>query len=314
MKLSVKEFYETYGVSLGLEWSGKGEGGIFEKGDVLRPGLSLAGVIEVTSNHRILLFGRMELTYLKSLVSEERDKRLKSIVTKKTPSVFISRGLTPPKELVKLCNDLQIALFKTEMGSILLQTKLSRIFTDHFAPCQSVHGTLVEAYGVGVLIQGDSSVGKSEAALGLIKRGHRLIADDRVKLKTSEGRGLMGYGYELNQHLLELRGIGIVNVAHLYGALSIRKEVAVDIVIHLEKWNEAENYDRIGLEEQFQEFLGVRVPTYVHPVKPGRDSVLLIETILLNYRLKEMGYHSAKEFSQKLLKEIARTKDFERTF
>lgn len=312
MKLSVKEFYEAYGVSLGLKWSGKGEARTFEKGEVLRPGLSLAGAIRVKSDHRVLIFGRMELTYLKSLISEERDKRLKNVISKNTPFVLISRGLAPPKELLKLCNGLKIALFKTEMGTTALQIKLSRILTDHFAPCQSVHGTLVEVYGVGVLIQGDSSVGKSEAALGLIKRGHRLVADDRVELKVREGIGVMGYGCKLNQHLLELRGIGIINVAHLYGALSVRKEVPIDIVIHMEKWDETYYYDRIGLEERFQEFLGVRIPAYVHPVQPGRDSALLIETSLLNYRLKEMGYHSAKEFNQKLLEEIAKTRDFER--
>lgn len=312
MKLSVKHFYETYGTSLDLEWSGKEVHSVIQKAHVQRPGLSLAGVIKEKNNHRILIFGRMELSYLKDLSSEERGKRLMGVIKESTPCVIVSRGLTPPKELKKLCTDLRIPLFKTEMPSMLLQRKLSMILTDYFAPIESVHGTLVEAYGVGVLIQGDSSVGKSEAALGLIERGHRLISDDVVKLKTREGVGLIGCGHELSKHFLELRGIGIVNVAHLFGAVSVRKEVPVDMVIHLEEWDETHYYDRVGLEERFKEFLGVRVPMYLHPVKPGRDIVLLIETTLLNHRLKEMGYHSAKEFNQKLLDEIARKKNLER--
>lgn len=308
MKLKIKDLYETHGESLGLEWSGKEVNGVIEKPYVQRPGLSLAGALKEKSSHRILIFGRMELKFLKELSQEERVKRLQECVVKKTPCVIVSRGLSPPKELVKLCKELNIALFKTEMSSMPLQTKLSMLLTDFFAPTESVHGTLVEAYGVGVLIQGDSSVGKSEAALGLIERGHRLISDDVVKLQTREGVGLIGCGHELNKHLLELRGIGIVNIAHLYGAVSVRKEVPVDMVIHLEEWDQTHYYDRVGLEERFKEFLGVRVPLYLHPVKPGRDTVLLIETTLLNYRLKEMGYHSAKEFNQKLLEEIARKK------
>lgn len=308
MKLKVKDLYTTHGASLGLEWSGKEVDGVIEKPHVQRPGLSLAGAIKEKNSHRVLIFGRMELKYLKGLSQDVRMKRLEECVMKRTPCVIVSRGLAPPKELIKLCKDLKIALFKTEMSSMHVQTKLSMLLTDFFAPIESVHGTLVEAYGIGVLIQGDSSVGKSEAALGLIERGHRLISDDVVKLKTREGVGLIGCGHELNKHFLELRGIGIVNVAHLYGAVSVRKEVPVDMVVHLEEWDETHYYDRVGLEERFKEFLGVRVPMYLHPVKPGRDIVLLIETTLLNYRLKEMGYHSAKEFNQKLLEEIARKK------
>jgi HPr kinase/phosphorylase len=195
---------------------------------------------------------------------------------------------------------------------MILMSKLTVILSGAFAPSDSVHGTLVEAYGVGVLIRGDSSVGKSEAALGLIERGHRLISDDVVLLRGKEERQLIGSGPELNKHLIELRGIGIVNVAHLYGAVSVRNEVPVDLVVHLEDWDETHYYDRVGLEERFTEFLGIKVPLYLHPVKPGRDIVLLIETTILNHRLKDMGYHSAKEFNKKLLEEIARKKSIGR--
>lgn len=310
MILSVKEFYLNYGPSLGLELScgEEGVGRVIKASHVQRPGLSLAGYMKEKKNHRILVFGRVELNYLRDLEGGTQEERLKNIVTAESPCVIVARGLTPPRELVKRCKQLKVPLFKTGMRSMLLLTKLTMVLSDFFSPVESVHGTLVEAYGIGVLIQGDSSVGKSEAALGLIERGHRLISDDVVRLRKREGVGIIGFGPDLNKHLLELRGIGIVNVAYLFGAVSIRKEAPVDIVVHLEDWNESHYYDRIGLEERFTEFLGEKVPLYVHPVKPGRDIVLLIETTLLNHRLKEMGYHSAKEFNRKLLDEITRKK------
>jgi HPr kinase/phosphorylase len=170
----------------------------------------------------------------------------------------------------------------------------------------SCHGTLVEAFGVGVLIQGDSSVGKSETALGLIERGHRLISDDVVIIKRREGGSLIGTGPELTRHMLEIRGIGIINVAHIYGAVCIRENARIDVVVKLEEWDTAHFYDRIGLEEKYLDFLGVKVPFHILPVKPGRDVVLLLETVVLNYSLKKLGYNSAKEFNVKLLEAISK--------
>ncbi len=314
MKLSVRDFINAHGSVLGLEET-KADLGmerVIKVSHVQRPGLSLSGYVKRKDDNRILIFGRMELDYLRGLKPERRRERLEGVITAENPLIIVARGLSPPRELLKLCQDLKVPLFKTKMRSMPLLTKLMMILSDFFAPTDSVHGTLVEAYGIGVLIQGDSSVGKSEAALGLIERGHRLISDDIVKLRTREGVGLIGFGHDLNKHLLELRGIGIVNVAHLFGAVSVRKEVPVDMVIHLEDWDETHYYDRVGLRERFTEFLGIKIPLFVHPVKPGRDVVLLIETTLLNHRLKEMGYHSAKEFNKKLLEEIARKKELGR--
>ena len=168
----------------------------------------------------------------------------------------------------------------------------------------TLHGTLVELFGVGVLIQGESSVGKSEAALGLIERGHRLISDDVVRVKKKENY-LIGAGPELTRHLMEIRGIGIINVAHLYGAVCVRTDKEIDMVIKLEEWDDQHFYDRVGLDDKFIDILGVSTPYHILPVKPGRDVVLLIETIALNHRLKGMGYNSAKEFNMKLLETIA---------
>jgi HPr kinase/phosphorylase len=178
------------------------------------------------------------------------------------------------------------------------------LLNEEFSPTVTCHGTLVEAFGVGVLIQGDSSVGKSEAALGLIERGHRLISDDVVRIRLREGPYLEGSGPQLTRHLMEIRGIGIINVAHLYGAVCVRDSKAIDLIVKLENWDDKRFYDRVGLEEKYRDILEVKIPYHVLPVKPGRDVVLLVETIALNHRLKGMGYNSAKEFNVKLLETI----------
>jgi HPr kinase/phosphorylase len=180
------------------------------------------------------------------------------------------------------------------------------ILAEEFAPSVSCHGTLVEAFGVGLLIQGNSSVGKSEAALGLIERGHRLISDDVVRIKRRKEGRLEGTGPELTKHLLEIRGIGIINVANIYGAVCVSDRHVIDLIVKLEEWDDNHFYDRVGLEEKYCDILGAKVLYHVLPVKPGRDVVLLLETIVLNHRLKEMGYNSAKEFNIKLLETIAK--------
>jgi HPr kinase/phosphorylase len=187
-----------------------------------------------------------------------------------------------------------------------LITRLTVILVEEFAPTMSCHGTLVEVFGIGLLIQGNSSVGKSEAALGLIERGHRLIADDVVLVSKKKGGYLEGTGPELTRHLLEIRGIGIINVAHLYGAVCISESKKIDLIVKLEQWDDTHFYDRIGLEEKFCELLNIKVPFYIMPVKPGRDVVLLLETIVLNHRLKETGYNSAKEFNVRLLDTLSK--------
>jgi HPr kinase/phosphorylase len=169
-----------------------------------------------------------------------------------------------------------------------------------------LHGTLIEAFGIGVLIEGESSIGKSETALALVERGHRLISDDLVEIQKKGKGELEGTSPELTRYLLEIRGIGIINVAHLFGMVAVKKETRVDLRIKLEEWQETAYYDRVGLEEQFCEILGVKIPSYLLPVKMGRNLALLIETTVLNHRLKNMGFHTAREFNEKLLEEIVK--------
>ncbi|MCF7852121.1 MAG: HPr(Ser) kinase/phosphatase [Simkaniaceae bacterium] len=306
--LSVRDLYEKYSKQLNLELL-SGEKGLSRKikiPETERPGLSLAGYLKGYAERRLLVFGRVEIDYLRHIPSAVRYERLVGILSKKVPAVIVARRFRPPKELVELCHRESIPLFRSTLVTMNLLNKLTVILSEEFSPTLSCHGTLVEAFGLGVLIQGDSSVGKSETALGMIERGHRLISDDVVMIKKREGRYLEGTGPELTRHLLEIRGIGIINVAHLYGAVCVSESMVVNLIVKLEEWDDQHFYDRIGLEEKHCDLLGIKVPFYVMPVKPGRDVVLLLETIVLNHRLKGMGYNSAKEFNVKLLETISK--------
>ncbi len=300
---TIKDLYSSYGKSLGLDLVA-GEAGVkrkIRKPEVHRPGLSLTGFIKNYKSSRILIFGKGEIEYLRGLDNSIRKKRLDDILTSRTPAVIVARRYNPPKELKMICEKASIPLFRASMATMGLISKMILLLNDEFAPKKTLHGTLVEVFGIGVLIEGESSVGKSEAALGLLERGHRLVSDDVVRVKKKEGNYLIGSGPELTRHLMEIRGIGIINVAHLYGAVSVRPDKVLDLVVRIEPWDDSHFYDRVGLEEKYSDILGVSIPYHTLPIKPGRDIALLIETITLNHRLKSYGYHSAKEFNVKLL-------------
>ncbi len=305
---SIKDLFSKHGSELDLElvWGTDHLNRPINVPEIQRPGLSLTGYFKGNTIKRIHLFGRAEIGYLRELKSKVRTERLKAVLSKQIPAVIVSRKLRPIKELLEICKLLKIPLLRSSFRSMQLLNQMTVILSDALAPTTSCHGTLVEAFGIGVLIQGGSSVGKSEAALGLIERGHRLITDDVVKIKKREGTYLEGTGPELTRHLIEIRGIGIINVAHLYGAICISEARNIDMIIKLEEWDDSHFYDRVGLEENYYDFLGIKVPYYMLPVKPGRDIVLLLETTVLNHRLKQMGYNSAKEFNVKLLDEISK--------
>lgn len=266
-----------------------------------RPGLSLSGYLKSHADNRILIFGKVELNYLKDLDAKTRIQRLNPLLhAQNTPAIVIGRSYRPPKELIKICEEKNIPVLRTTLPTMNILSKLIILLHEEFAPVTSRHGTLLEVFGVGVLIEGDSSVGKSEAALGLIERGHRLISDDIVQLKKRDDNYLEGFCSELTKHHLEIRGIGIINVANLYGVVCVRDRKSINIVVRLEQWDDTRFYDRVGLEEQMCDILGVQLPHHLLPVKSGRDVVLLLETIALNHSLKTMGYNSAKEFQNRL--------------
>ncbi len=308
MMLEVKDFYQRYSEVLKLDLCAGDEGlrRAIRVPEIERPGLCLTGFLKGHSPKRILIFGRVEMEYLRRLSEGIRKRRLSSILSAQLPLIIVSRRLKPYKEMIELCDREKIPLFRTSLTTSQILQNLTVALGEEFAPAISCHGTLVEAFGLGVLLQGDSSVGKSETALGLIERGHRLITDDVVIVRKKEGTRLEGSGPELTRHMLEIRGIGIINVAHLYGAVCISERVKIDIAVKLEVWDDKHFYDRVGLEEKYLDILGVKLPYCVMPVKPGRDVVLLLETVVLNYRLKRMGYNSAKEFNVKLLETIAK--------
>jgi len=304
----VQHFYKQHEKALKLELLA-GASGLkrrITKAEVQGPGLSLAGYTKGFASSRMLVIGRQEMEYLRELDAATRKSRLASILSSTTPAIIVAKGCASPKELLVLAEECGISVFKAGFGATDLIRHITFLLLEEFSPSMTLHGTLVEVFGVGVLIQGESSVGKSEAALGLIERGHRLISDDVVRVKKREGASLIGCGPELTRHLMEIRGIGIINVAHLYGAVCVRPNKSIDLVVKLEEWNDQHFYDRVGLDEKFIDILGISVPYHVLPVKPGRDVVLLLETIALNDRLKNMGYNSAKEFNAKLLETISR--------
>lgn len=310
----VEDLYKRHGKRLGLEIIA-GKSGIkraIKVPEAHRPGLGLTGYLKSHALRRILIFGKVEIEYLRDLDTATRLSRLDALLTDKTPAVIIARGYKSLKELTALCEEKNMPLFCASMVTMNLLSKLTVLLNEDFASTITYHGTLVEVFGVGVLITGDSSVGKSEAALGLIERGHRLISDDVVRVKKREGSYLEGSGAELTKHHMEIRGIGIINVADLFGAVCVRDNKSIDIVVKLEQWDDNHFYDRIGLEEKNTDILGIKIPFHILPVKPGRDVVLLLETIALNHRLKGMGYHSAKEFNGKLLEKILGKKKYEK--
>ncbi len=302
VQLTVGEFYERHQEELGLDLI-TGKEGLARRislPEVQRPGLSLTGYLKSFEERRLLVFGKVELEYLSELSAPQRMVRLTAILGATTPAIIIARRFTPPPELHTLCESQKVPLFGASLKTTTLLGKLSRILSEEFAPTVIRHGTLVEVFGIGILIQGESNVGKSEAALGLIERGHRLVSDDAVCIRAREGYFLEGYGSQITRHHMEIRGIGLINVASLYGAVCVREVKRLDLVVHLEAWNDNYAYDLLGRDDKLCEILDVKLPFHVLPLKPGRDVVLLLETIALRHRLMKMGINAAHELSSKL--------------
>lgn len=306
---SVDNLFQEYGKHLDLKLLAGHEGlkKAIKKPEIQRPGLSLSGYTKFFPNYRLIVFGKMEITYLKQLTPDVILERLKGFLVPKTPGVILARNYDPSNEMRSICFKNKIPLFKTSLATGPFLCKLYFFLHEHFAPSMIVKGTLVEVFGMGMLIQGDPSIGKSEAALGLLERGHRLIADDTVYIHK-KGSQLIGSGPKKTRHMLGISGIGMINVGHLHGAVCIRPDIKIDLVVKLEEWNDQHYYDRIGLEEKHYDFLGLSAAYYVLPVKPGRDVILLLETIVLNHRLKMLGCNCAKEFNVKILETIKNKK------
>jgi HPr kinase/phosphorylase len=273
--------------------------------DLNRPMGAIMGFYEEFAHQRVQLIGRGEFAYLKRLSEAGNAATVRQMFSYPIPCCIFTHNLAPEGNFLTLAEEARCPVLQTDLPTSEFMSRLMRILSDIFAPQQSIHGVLVEVLGLGVLILGESGVGKSETALELIVRGHRLVADDVVEMRCVGGNLLLGTGANnIIAHHMEIRGLGIINIPRLFGIGAIRDRKQIQLVVVLEEWDSRKNYDRLGLEEQYQQFLGVNIPKLEIPVRPGRNIPIIIEIAARNERLKKMGYHSAKEFNQNILKWI----------
>ena len=268
--------------------------------DVDRPGLNLAGYFDYFDNDRIQIFGRAEYGYLNGMKVELRKERLEELFQKRPPAVIITRNLDVYPEMKEYAQTYQIPVLRTTESTSSFLSSLISFLNVELAPRITRHGVLVEVYGEGVLLLGESGVGKSETAVELVKRGHRLVADDAVEIRRVSNRTLVGASPENIRHFLELRGIGIINARRIFGMGSIKVTEKIDLVIQLEPWNPDKLYDRMGMENEHLSILGLKIPSLTIPIKPGRNLAIIIEVAAMNHRQKKMGYNAAEELLQKL--------------
>jgi HPr kinase/phosphorylase len=268
--------------------------------DISRPGLEMAGYFNYYPAERIQLLGKTELSFLELLDETERKRRMEALCTDITPGIIISRDLEIPDELVEAANRTDVPVMRSDMKTTRFSSRLTNYLESKLAPTTAVHGVLVDIYGVGVLITGKSGVGKSETALELVKRGHRLVADDCVEIRQEDTDTLIGTSPDLIEHLLEIRGLGIINVMTLFGAGAVRNYKRITLCINLELWDQKKQYDRLGLEEEKMKIIDTDITKYTVPVRPGRNLAVIIEVAAMNFRLKRMGVNAAEQFTNRL--------------
>ena len=277
-----------------------GENILISSKDVNRPGVEFTGFLDFYDNKRILVVGHTENAFLGRYSQEERERALEGLISRKPPAIIICRSLKPYPEMMEAAKRHGVALLGTADTTSSLVAALVSYMNVELAPRVTRHGVLVEVYGEGILPVGDSGVGKSETAIELIKRGHRLIADDAVEIRRVSKKSLVGTAPENIRHFIELRGIGIINARRIFGMGAVKLTEKIDMVINLEIWDKTKVYDRMGMENEYTEILGLRVPVLTIPVKPGRNLAVIIEVAAMNNRQKKMGYNAAKELLQNL--------------
>lgn len=269
--------------------------------DVNRPGMQLVGFYEYFAHERPQVIGKVEMTYLETLDPDVRRESLERYMSYPIPCIIICWSMNPPSELIEIARKRDIPVFRSSLKTTRLVVKLIHYLGQVLAPHVTRHGVLVDVYGVGVLLTGDSGVGKSEAALELVKRGHQLCADDVVDICRVSDDRLVGESPERVRHFMEIRGIGIIDIRAMYGIGAVSVSTSIDLVIHMEKWDSAKEYDRLGLTDESIDILDVKVPYQVMPVKPGRNVAIIIEVAARNLSLKRMGYNAAHELDRRLM-------------
>ncbi len=274
--------------------------------DINRAALQLAGFFEHFASERVQIVGYVEYTYLEKMDPEKKEKIYEEFISHNVPCIIYCRSLQPDQSLLDKASAADIPVFQTEKQTSEFTSEIIRWMKVELAPCISIHGVLVDVYGIGVLIMGESGIGKSEAALELIKRGHRLISDDVVEIRKVSDETLVGTAPDITRHFIELRGIGIVDVKMLFGVQSVKETKNIDLVITLEEWDKEKDYERLGLEEHFTEFLGNKVVCHNIPIRPGRNLALIVETAAINHRQKLMGYNAAQELYKRVQENMTR--------
>ena len=273
--------------------------------DVARPGLQLAGYFDHFEPMRLQVMGNVEMSYLDKLTPTERSVIFDRLFSYKFPALLIARNIPPDEQCMEMARKHNITILRSPEPTSALASTIITYLQAALAPRITRHGVLVEVYGEGILLIGDSGIGKSEAAVELLKRGHRLIADDAVEIRKVSSGSLVGTAPELIRNYIELRGIGIINVAKLFGVGAVRGENEINLVVKIVPWNTLEVYDRLGLEEQYMEILGVNIPMNTIPITPGRNLAMILEVAAMNNRQKKMGYNAALEFTEQMDRHFA---------
>ena len=277
--------------------------------DINRPALQLAGYFEHYEATRLQIIGFVEYTYMKGLSEERKEEIFEKLLSNPIPVIVFCRELQPDPLFLKKSVEHGIPLLMTKKATSAFTAEVIRWLNVQLAPCISVHGVLVDVYGEGVLITGESGIGKSEAALELVKRGHRLVTDDVVEIRKVSDDTLVGSAPDITKHFIELRGIGITDIKTLFGVSSVKETSQIDLVIHLEDWSKEKEYDRLGLEEECVDYLGNKVTSHTIPIRPGRNLALICETAAVNHRQKKMGYNAAQELYKRVQENLTKRRD-----
>ena len=277
--------------------------------DINRPALQLTGYFEHFASVRVQIIGYVEFTYLKHLEREEKIRRFETFISKKIPCVIFTTMTEPDEDMLELGRRYQVPVLCTERTTSNFMAEIIRWLNVQLAPCISIHGVLVDVYGEGVLIMGESGIGKSEAALELIKRGHRLVSDDVVEISKVSDVTLVGSAPDITRHFIELRGIGIIDVKTLFGVEHVKNTQSIDLVIKLEEWDRDKEYDRLGLKEEYTEILGNKVVCHSLPIRPGRNLAVIVESAAVNHRQKKMGYNAAQELYNRVQANLSRKRE-----
>lgn len=282
---------------------------IIENPEINRPALQFAGFFDYFDSERVQIIGIVEYTFLSKMTPEFRQETLKKIFSYKLPCVILCRGLEPNPEMLFYANDSNIPIFQTDDATSDFMSEVIRWLKVQLAPRTTIHGVLVDIYGEGVLITGESGIGKSETALELVKRGHRLVADDAVEIKRVSHSTLIGSCPELIRYFIEVRGIGIINVKQMFGVQSVKDTKNIDLIIKLETWEKGKQYDRLGLKEEFSDILGNKITCHTIPVRPGRNLAMICESAAINRRQKKMGYNAAQVLNDRVMANITKKQE-----